>query len=350
MMRPGERGAALLLAMMIVALVATLAAGMVWQQFRAIQVEVAERARAQSAWMLTGALDWSRLILREDGRADTSGRDQRPPTDHLGEPWATPLAEARLSTFLAADRDNTSEGGPEAFLSGSMTDAQARYNLRNLVTDDGKLLAKEVATLTRLCDGAGVTGDTVKRLAQGLAAAWAAHGGAAGAEAAASAGGAASAPTLSTLTALPAEEAQVAPVQFSQLAWLGLDAKTLEALRPLVDILPQRTPVNLNPASREVLAAVLDVDLGTAERVVQARQRSAFTTIEAAKPHLPEGIVLDPARVAVRTSFFHVVGELRLDARVLRETSLVQRRGSGAGTEVVSIYRVRTSRHLGVQP
>ena len=87
--------------MIIVALVATLAASMVWQQWRAIQVEAAERARTQSAWILAGALDWARLILREDAQ---DGRHDGTSVDHLGEPWAVPLAEARLSTFLAADK------------------------------------------------------------------------------------------------------------------------------------------------------------------------------------------------------------------------------------------------------
>jgi general secretion pathway protein K len=100
------------------ALVSTLAAGMVWQQHRAVQVEAAERARAQSAWILNGALDWARLILREDARSGA-------PTS-LSEPWATPLAEARLSTFLAADKDNNVDSGPEAFLSGTITDLQSR--------------------------------------------------------------------------------------------------------------------------------------------------------------------------------------------------------------------------------
>jgi general secretion pathway protein K len=97
-----------------------------------------------------------------------------------------------------------------------------------------------------------------------------------------------------------------------------------------------------------VLAAVLDVDLGTAERLVQARQKSAFSTIEAAKPHLPPDFALDAARVSVNSSYFHVVGELRLDERVLRETSLVHRRGTGAATEVVVLHRERRSTHLGV--
>ena len=145
--------------MIIVTLVATLAASMVWQQWRAIQVEAAERARAQSAWILTGALDWARLILREDAR--TGG------ADHLGEPWAVPLAEARLSTFLAADKDNTDDA-PEAFLSGAITDAQSRYNLRNLVDGDGKIDPTELAALQRLCETVGVSADVADRIATGL--------------------------------------------------------------------------------------------------------------------------------------------------------------------------------------
>jgi general secretion pathway protein K len=125
-----QRGAAMLTAMIIVALIATLAASMVWQQWRAVQIEVAERSRMQSSWILSGALDWAKLILKEDAKSGGP--------DHLGEPWAVPLAEARLSTFLAADKDNT-DTGPEAFLSGSITDIQSRYNLRNLVDNTGKI-------------------------------------------------------------------------------------------------------------------------------------------------------------------------------------------------------------------
>ena len=135
-----QRGAALLMAMVIVTLVATLASSMVWQQWRAVQVEGAERVRSQASWVLTGALDWARLILREDKRGD--------PYDHLGEPWAIPLAEARLSTFLASDTNNNSadnDDAPEAFLSGKVDDATARYNLRNVLGADGELIPDEDA-------------------------------------------------------------------------------------------------------------------------------------------------------------------------------------------------------------
>ena len=43
-----HRGAALLAAMLTVTLVATLAATALWQQWRSVEVEAAERARVQS--------------------------------------------------------------------------------------------------------------------------------------------------------------------------------------------------------------------------------------------------------------------------------------------------------------
>jgi general secretion pathway protein K len=322
MHRPGaQRGAALLLAMLVLTLVATLASAMVWQQSRAIQVEAAERSNLQSGWILTGALDWARLILREDTR--TGG------ADHLGEPWATPLAEARLSTFLAADRDNNADSGPEAFLSGAIVDEQSFYNLRNLVGPDGKVAPAELRALERLCDAAGLPTDTPSRLAEGLRAAWAgpADGGGRSDEAA---------------------DGPLAPTRVTQLTWLGLDAATVARLEPFVTLLPVPTPVNANTATREVLLAAIDgLDLGTAERLVQARQRNPFTSVEAVQALLPEGMKTDAKRVGFRSSYFRVYGRLRLDERVLEERSLVERRGADRGLEVVVLQRERRSLRSG---
>ena len=172
---PGpQRGAALLLAMLILTLVATLTGGMLWQQNRSLQVEAAERARAQSAWILVGALDWARLILREDVRGVSTGSKRA--IDSLDEPWATPLAEARLSTFLAADKDNNADTGPEAFLSGAIEDAQSRWNLRNLIDAAGKEVKVERLALDSLCAQANAPAETAQRIVDGLSAAWAPAG------------------------------------------------------------------------------------------------------------------------------------------------------------------------------
>ncbi len=298
-----QRGAALLTAMVIVTLVATLAAAMVWQQWRAVQAEAVERSRMQAAWILAGALDWSRLILREDARAGGP--------DHLGEPWAVPLAEARLSSFLAADKDNTDDG-PEAFLSGSITDAQARYNLRNLFQQgEGKVIPAELAILKRLCNSAGVASDVADRLASLLAAA--------------DAGG---------------DGAAVMPQSVAQLSWLGFDADTLRRLAPLVVLLPARTPVNLNTASAEVIAATIaGAQRGDAERLLQVRQRTPFRSLAEAQTNLPAGIELSPSQVSTTTRYFDVQGRLRLGDRVLQEHSLLERRG----TTIVAVRRERVN-------
>lgn len=297
--RRAQRGAALLVAILLLTLVTTIAAHMVWQQWRATEIEAAERARVQGAWILRGAQDWARLILREDAR---SGK----PTS-LNEPWATPLAEARLSTFLAADRDHTDDSAIDAFVSGSISDAQSRYNLRNLVVE-GKLVPEQVEILTRLCQSAGLG----PALAQSIADQW-----------------------LAAVTG--AGGAPLPPALFDDLAWFGLSAEALQALRPFVVVLPAATGVNLNTASREVIAAVVaGIGLGGADRLVQQRSRTPFASVEDARKALGLDKPLPPRDVAVQSAYFEVHGRMRLDDSVLESTALVERRGA---LEVVTIAR-----------
>ena len=292
-----QRGAALLTAMIIVALVATLASAMVWQQWRAVQVEAAERARAQSAWILTGARDYAGLILREDSKSQTGGK-----LTALTEPWALPLKEARLSTFLAVDKANTDDG-PDAFLSGYINDAQARFNLRSLVPNPGAnpdpAALAALGAMQRLCESLGLGPGIAGRIASGLAAAIA---------------GTASAP--------------LEPKTVAQLTWLGIDRDSVTKLQPFVVLIPGIvTPVNVNTASKEVLAAVANIDPGSAERLVQIRQRGPFKSPAdfLAKAQIPPNPNLPPLNIAVVSSYFEVSGSLRLTDHVLTESSLVQR-------------------------
>jgi general secretion pathway protein K len=297
-----DRGAALLLALIIVALIATAAAGMVWQQTRAVNVEAAERARSQGAWILNAALDWARLILREDQRG---GQQNNQPHDTLGEPWAQPLAEARLSSFLAADKDNNADSDLEAFISGGIEDAQSRFNLRGLVDAEGKVVPAQVKALQALAAAAGAPSDSAELIAAAMARALAPP------------------PAAGTDNG----QAPLKPSQVSDLAWLGIDAATLERLAPFIELLPTPTPVNLNTAPREVLVAAADgLDLGAAQRIVQARAREGFKTLAEAERLLASDFKFDPARASVSTSHFIVSGRLRLEDRVLEERSLLVRR------------------------
>jgi len=304
-----RRGAALLVAMIVLTLVSTLAAGMVWQQARAIEVESAERTRSQAAWILSGAVDLGRVLLRLDAR--------KPGVDHLNEVWATQLEEASLSSLLAQDRNNNVEGAPEAFLRGSIRDAQDRYNLRNLVDPaTQKVVEAELAALTRLCESAAVSPQTAQTLASGLQAAW--HTGQAS-ETETDAG------------------AMLAPQTVDQLIWLGLDADTIKRLRPFVDLLPEPTPLNINTASAEVLAAVIaGLDLGSAKRI---ENRRPYNTLQDARGDIQGEGALDPKRLSVNSNFFVISGRLRMDGRVLEERLLVKRENR----QVIALARSRQS-------
>ena len=303
-----QRGAALLLAMLIVTLVATLTAGMVWQQWQAVEIEGAERARTQARWLVQGAVDWARLILRTDAQ-DTKHAG----IDSLDEVWATPLQDVRLSEFLAADRDNTADSsGLDAFLSGQITDAQARYNLRNLVQDEPEDAAVQIAVLRRLCDTLGLPRDVATRIADGM-------------------NGAERAEEQIDDAERVTPGSPLAPQRLDQLAWLGLDSETIRRLQPFVVILPMATKVNLNTAPVEVLvAAVEGLDRASAERLARGRLSGGFANLAAAKPLLPEKLTLPDALLGVNTQYFEVLGELRYESFVLREQTLVMRRGLDA--------------------
>ena len=303
-----QRGAALLAAMLTVTLVATFAATALWQQWRSVEVEAAERTRIQSAWILIGALDWSRLILIEDSRAGGA--------DHLAEPWAVPLEEARLSTFLAADRNVTqiddAGGGEEAFLSGQIIDLQSRLNLANLVSGD-TVNEAALAQFERLFAQLGLPPAELTALVQALRQAQA-----------------------------PGSEntdAPLMPQSPSQLAWLGLAPRTLALLAPHITLLPERKPVNLNTAGAEVLMASLrGLDRAGADRIMAVRQMQPFRSVDDVKKLLGEQIEVSGSEHGVASSYFEVHGRLRMGPTVVQERSLVRR----MGLEATTVWRERT--------
>ena len=297
MNRRRTAGAALLVAMLTVALVATLASAALWQQWRGVEVEAADRSRVQSTWILTGALDWARLILREDGRSAT---------DHLGEPWAVPLQEARLSTFLAADPNNTTAGGTadNVFLSGEITDLQSRLNVTSLV-QAASLQPEQVTSFQRLFDLLGLPQAELSRLVENLRFA-----------------------SDISVDNRSAARAPLLPQRVEQLAWLGLSPATVAALQPYVTVLPEATQVNLNTASAQVIyAAGRNFSLADAQRLVAEREGQHFRKLTDLRPLLPEGATFPSGSVALASRFFEVRGRLRMDEVVIEERSLVQRDG-----------------------
>jgi general secretion pathway protein K len=313
-----QRGAALLTAMLTVALVATLASAALWQQWRQVEIEIAERGRSQTAWMMTGALDWTRLILREDAISA-----QGAAADHLGEPWALPVQESKLSTFLSQDQQ-WREGDAEVFLSGQITDAQSRMNVMNLL-QDGQISAPALARFAALFQRLGLPLGELQTLAQQLQASLQAS----------KATQASTNPGTNSPGAAP-----LLPQQTAQLVWLGLSPGTLAALQPHITVLPEATPVNLNTASAEVLSAVLPgLDLASARQALTQRQRGHWASLSAAQDALgSSGRLLDDKQHSVQSRYFEVQGRMRIDNVVQQETALVLREGG----QVRMLWRVRS--------
>jgi general secretion pathway protein K len=325
MRRERQRGAALLLAMLTVAVVATLAAGATWHQWRALEVEMAERQRSQSAWILTGALDWARLILREDARGNRRSGN----ADHLGEPWAMPLEESRLSSFLAADANHAGDDAMDAFLSGHMVDLQGRLNLRNLLrspepgaTTHPTLSEPDLADFRRLYARLGLDVEELETLAHRLLLAAGQGDEGDGADGTAT------------------QAAPLMPAHYAQLAWLGLSPASLRTLAPHATWLPERTRVNLNTASEEVLMATLPgLEPALARQLVTQRTLQPFTSLEPVRHMLPRELatMVDAHRHDVRSQHFLVQGRLRLGEAVIEERSVVTR----AGLQVTTRWRQR---------
>ena len=308
-----QRGAALLAAMITVTLVATLAAAALWRQWRGVEVEAAERARVQSAWLLTGALDWSRLILSGDYSEDERKRQM---VDHLGEPWAVPLAEARLSTFLAAG-ESSSDTHRDAFLSGEVTDLQSRLNVMNLAVGDANGRQEAYLRFQRLFELLNLRNaelallrDNLQRAADAMKAA-----------------------------APDGNDAPLLPRRFDQLAWLGLSPESLQVLRPYLTVLPLEggaaTKVNVNTAPAPVLVAALGLNPADAQRLVGERERDFFKDLADARLQRA-----DTAWAGVNSSFFEVRGRLRLDDVALEEVSVVRRTGRN---RVSTLWRERAA-------
>ena len=304
-----QHGAALLAAMLTLALVASLASAALWLQWSQVEIAIAERGRVQTQWLLTGAFDWTRLILAEDARSAQN-------IDHLGEPWALPVQESRLSTFLSQDQQ-WREGDPEVFLSGQISDAQSRLNLTGLVAD-GQASPSATAAWVRLFERLDLPMGELELLLRQWPQAYAA-----------AAAAAQSATNTSSASKTSTPQAPLLPQRWDQLTWLGLSASTVDRLRPYATVLPKVTPVNLNTATAPVLEAVIPgLDASGARQLVARRSQRPWNTLqEAAEALGPLGRMLDHNQHAVSSQFFEIQGRIRIDDLVQEELALVQREG-----------------------
>jgi general secretion pathway protein K len=278
------RGMAVVSALFIVALIAALAAAMMGRQTAVIGATQGEQSRVQARWLLRGELDAVRLLLRSEAA--------REPTTRLDGLWRRPLARP-VEGLLAA------EGG--ARLVSEVTDEQGKYNLRNLV-DRGRIDPIEAEVFARLCALLGAaqspSGAIVRRVALSLG-----NDDHAGGDA----------PRLRALEDL--------------LATAGVDAAVVAKLAPFVTVLPQRTWINANTASAELLSAgVPGLTLDRARELLAARDRGQWfvnTGDFASRLQMPQLEVLT-LRIGVTSNWFRIASVLETPRTNFVQTALLR--------------------------
>lgn len=311
-----QRGVAVITALLLTTLAVTIVASLFWQQQVQVRSIENQRLHLQTKWILRGALDWARLILREDAKFST--------VDHLGEPWAVSLAETRLDQYVENARADSEQS--DATLSGHVVDAQSRFNLGNL-SANGAVNKSEVAVFGRLLSNLGLNPALAQATATLLASTQKASVERA---AAAPADNAATGSAAQLLTLLQLDDVLAVP---------GFTGEALAALRDFVVVLPRATAVNVNTAPAEVLAARIEgLALSDATALVASRASAYFRDINDFKLRLPGKTINESAKdIALTTNFFMVYGTVRLNRASLEMQALIERSGSGnnIGTKVI---------------
>lgn len=353
-----QRGAAIISALLVVTLSAILVAGVLWRQEVQIRRIQNQRLMSQALWVSRGATDWTRLILRSE--ADTA-----PTVTYLGGIWAVPIAKTKLSDFLGKADETDAAEGAQTFLSGSIEDAQARFNLRNLVTVPAPGMLQidqtEAAAFARLLALLGFDGGLSKTVAVQMRASLMQSATRFQSPLGNRLGSAVQAPQpgttsggngtgnggleddSSTSIGIDNELLQFTSVD-SLLNVPGFTPEMVARLRPFVTVLPTQTPVNMNTAPAEVVAAVVPgMSLSSAQALVSRRHSAFFRNTSDVQlalqgtGALPPGVDITQIPMDVTTSYFLVHGRVQYERAEVDRTTLIYRDPLTHTTRVVRV-------------
>ena len=336
--RTRQRGVAVVTALLLTTLAVTIVASLFWQQQVQVRSIENQRLQLQKQWILRGALDWARLILRENARLAQN--------DTLDQPWAVPLQDTRLDQYVENNRADTEAS--DATLSGRMVDAQSMYNLNNLAAN-GVPAPKEVKIFARLLGNLRLNPSLAQDVAVMVAASAARQGAVPPGPAdpaqpqaldpttglplaSDGSGRQPQTPAPAPPVVAPAGPPMLAMTQVEDLlAVPGFTPEAVEKLRDLVIFLPQAgTQVNVNTASPEVLAAVIEnISASDAAVIVATRSRASFRNIGDLALNLPGIPSVGGSNLGVASDYFLVNGKVRLDRASLQIQALIKRSGRG---------------------
>jgi general secretion pathway protein K len=296
-----QRGAALIIAMVIAALAAVVAMSLAANQQQWFASMTNRRDQVQAQALALAGVQWARQILFEDAKTTA--------IDTLAEPWAMPLPATPL------------ENGS---IEGSIIDAQGLLNVNNLAPADSSTIPDaERVRFARLFARLGVPPASLDAIADWIDADSTVRE--AGAEDA-----------FYASQPVPGLAGDVPFIRIAEMASVkGVNARALDAVAPFLSALPAATPVNVNTAPPEVLATLVDgLDADRLAALVADRGPRPYPSIADFRSRLPNGATLaSEAALSVKSGYFYVTVEARQGETIARARALL-RRDPGTTTTV----------------
>ncbi|HXW63548.1 MAG TPA: type II secretion system minor pseudopilin GspK [Burkholderiaceae bacterium] len=322
-----QRGVAVLLALFIVAIATLIVTDLFWRQFVLYRTIENQQNNSQARLLLHGAQDWARSILQDQ---------THPGFDALSDPWAQPLAQTRLDQL-----GETAPIASQATLEGQITDAQARFNLRNLLDSAGAINPVQLAILDKLATLLSAPAGTAQLIAGYVAQAYA--GGAPAVSAYLSAIASAPGTQVPALVVPLTSGARPIPPVFPEdlAAVPGIDPVAAQTLSPFVILLDQaNTPVNFNTAGPEMMAATIpQLTISDANALAAERDRAYFISVGDIQNRLKgHGGAFPTVGVSTNSQYFIVDGTIRIQNAATRMRALVRRFGVGAQGSVQVLW------------
>lgn len=290
-----QRGVAIIMVLLIVALATVLASYLAQQQQLWQRQVESQFDHAQARRLGIAGIDWARAVLADDAHANN--------TDHDGEMWALRLP--------AMPVDNGE-------VMGIIEDRQGLYNLNNLVRN-GVSSEPDIAQFQRLLRLLGLPVELATALADWMDSDSEAQ----------YPGGAEDTYYLSLPK--PYRSANRQLVELGELSMVkGFDESSIERLRPFVSVLPLSLPINANFAPAEVLSAMIpDLSLSDARTLVQQRRGKPYKDVTDFTLRLPRGgMQMNSQDFSVSSQFFWVTGRARVANSQVTTQALLQRTSS----------------------
>ena len=323
-----QQGVAVITALLLTTLAVTIVASLFWQQQVQVRSIENQRTQLQKQWILRGAIDWARLILRSDVNQ----------VDYAGDPWAIPLAEVRLDEFVENGKQDSDASS--ATLSGFIVDAQSRFNLTALMRG-GSISPADLDAFTRLLTNLRI--ESAAKLAEATAAYLTSARMPVPIQPIGGLQSNAPASSTQASTASVTTPRMMALIQVDDLLAIpGFTVETVNRLKDYVTVLPSGdNSINVNTASAEVISAIVPgLSLSDATAVVASRDRAYCKDRADFLSRLPTSVTSAPTSrnigaTDVKTQYFLVNGKVKLNNAVLESQSLVNRPVIGGQVKVI---------------